>query len=281
MRIGFITQLLWSRYGDLWQNLITAIGGEAKFADNKSVTELLEDERVQTVPGVAFQLAVAQALALQDCDLIIAPDLNPGEDLARGSGQDPWVASFPETLATSFAGLPPVVSVSAQLGEGLESSATKLLLSLSNDPIRVRRVWEQYKGRAQQAKSPAIRWTLSPAENETVGLLSQSWHLSDKLTRLVKEDNRHIVSQQMFDSVALREEAWRLEPRLIASDAEVLGAGRLMARKGSIERLHFVADKTSGSDAWLNQQLTKLVHKPLSLSYLQDSDEGAANLLLN
>jgi len=279
MRVGFITQLLWSRYGELWHHLITGIGSEAVFADEARVMVALEDARVQSVPGLVFQLASAQALALQDCDLIIAPDLNPGADLARGSGQDPWVASFPEALATSFAGLPPIASVSAQMGEGLESAATQLLLSLSRDPAKVRRVWEQNKGRAKSPKKTSVRWTVSPSEKETVGLLSQSWHFSDKLLGLVKTEGTHVVSQDLLDPAELREEAWRAEPRLVASDAEVLGAARLMARKGSVARLHFVADKTSGSDAWLVQQLGKLIHKPLSISYLQDSAQGAAELL--
>lgn len=279
MRVGFITQLLWSRYGDLWQHLIIGIGGEVSFPENERVLEVLEDERIKAIPGVAFQLAVAQALSLQACDLIIAPDLNPGEDLARGSGQDPWVASFPETLATSFAGLPPVVSVSTQLGEGLESSATTLLLSLSHDPAKVRRVWEQNRGRARSPKKAVVHWARSPSENETVGLLSQSWHLSAKLTQSYQTEGVHVVSQDSFNPAELREEAWRAEARLVSSDAEVLGAARLMARKGSVARLLFVADRTSGSDAWLAQQLTKLVHKPLSIAYLQDSVEGAVTLL--
>lgn len=281
MRIGFITQLLWSRYGDLWLHLLEGIGAEASFAQTEQLKVALGDERVLNIPGVAFQLAAAQALALQDADLIIAPDLNPGEDVVRGSGQDPWVASFPETLATSMAGLPPIVSVSAQLGEGLESAATNVLLSLSHDPAKVRRVWEQNRHRVKARKKDAVRWTLTPAEHETVGLLSQSWHFSSKLSAWVQAKGVHIVSQQMFDPAELREEAWRAEPRLVASDAEVLGAARLMARKGSVARLHFVADKTSGSDAWLERQLKKLVHKPLSVSYLQDSAEGATDLLLN
>ncbi len=273
MRVGFITQLLWPRYGDFWVRLVEDVGGEVRFPSKERVLELSAGEQLADVPGVAFRLAVAQALSLQDADLVVAPDLNAATDVARGGGQDAFIASFPEALASSFGGLPPVVAVPATLagdvktGE-LETRALEFLLTLSRDAARVRRVWERHRALATAPRYPEPRWTVPPYE--TVGIVGQPWLLNDALVEHLQAGGSHAVSQHRFDPDLLREEGWRAEPRLVATDAEVLGAARLLGRRGAVSRLRFVADATSGADAWLYAQVTKQVHKPLSVTYLQD-----------
>ena len=68
----------------------------------------------------------------------------------------------------------------------------------------------------------------------------------------------------------LRAEGRRIDERLIPTDSEVLGAARYLGRKGSVDKLVMVADKTSGADAWLVGRVQKLTHKPLEIIYLQD-----------
>ena len=272
MRVGFITQLLWPRYGDFWTRLVDGVGAEVRLPNPQRVLEFAADDRLVDVPGVAFRLAVAQALSLQDVDLVVAPDLNPGADVARGSGQDAWIASFPEALASSVGGLPPVLAVPTVLGSepgaALETHAIEFLLSLSRDAAKVRRVWERNRALATAARYPEPRWTVPPLE--TVGIVGQPWLLSSALVERLQAGGSHAVSQHSLEPATLRAEGWRAEARLVATDAEVLGAARLLGRRGTVARLRFVADATSGADAWLEAQVTKLVHKPLSVTYLQD-----------
>lgn len=269
MRVGFITQLLWPRYGPFWLRLVQGLEAEAVFAAEDKLQLAWRDPRLEAVPGLALRLAVAQALSLQHCDLLIAPDLNPGADVPRGGGQDPWIASFPDTLATSLAGLPPVVGVPAALEPDLEGRAIEVMTLLDRDVGKVRRVWERYRRAARSPHPPEPRWQRRPDERETVGLLAQPWLLTDSLQASLAE-GRHLVSQQQLEPVRLREEGYRVDTRLVPTDAEVLGAARYLSRRGSVERLELLLDRSSGADLWLEQQVAKVVHKPLSSVYLQD-----------
>ena len=285
MRVGFITQLLWPRYGRFWTNLVEGVGAEAVFAEPERTLGAFQDERLADVPGVAFRLAAAQALALQETDLIVAPQLNPESSSERGGAQDPWTASFPEMLAASLSGLPPVTAVPASLGPALaypgldpEPTAFRLLLSLSRDPAGVKRVWERNRAGLKEPLSPSPTWERPAAKTLTTGLIAQPWLLA--AIRLRPDDNSHLISQAQLAPALLREESWRVDPRLIATDAEVIGAARYLARRGSVERLEMIVDQTSGADAWLAKRIQRLIHKPLRLHYLQEMlPEGPEALL--
>ena len=98
----------------------------------KRFGQKLSDERLEAVSGFAFRLAAAEALALADTpDVILAPDLNAGTTSLRGSGQDPFIASFPEALNASLSGLPSVMSIPASLTDNLETLAISTLQALT------------------------------------------------------------------------------------------------------------------------------------------------------
>jgi hypothetical protein len=268
MRIGFITQLLWPRYGDFWVKLVSGAGLEPVYASSERVRRALDDARLERIPGTAFRLAAAQALAL-DADLIFAPDLNPGESATRGGGQDAFIANFPEALTTTLSGLPPVVGVPASLSVvGLEGLAFSTLLSLTHDAGLVRRVWERQRTAAKAPRLPELRWQVRPSEGGTVGVIGQPWLLSDALVRRVVGEG-HWVAQHQLEPALLRDEGQRVDDRLVGTDTEVLGAAHFLGRKGSITRLVMIADETSGVDAWLIAQVQRSVHKRLSVAYVQ------------
>lgn len=271
MRIGLITRLLWPRYGPFWEALFGHAGLETVTAPQGALERALRDERLAAVSGVAFELAAAQALALQGADVLLAPELNPGEEVARGSGQDPWIASFPDTLAKTMVGLPPVLGVPASLDVPLESLAISTLQTLTHDPVLARRAWDKSRALAKPPRYSEPRWTV--AGRETVGLVAQPWLLGDGIvarleTRLGTEE-RHLVSQHAFDPAALREEGRRVDERLIGSDLEVLGAAHLMARKGGVARLVMLIDESSGADDLLRRKVEASVRKPLEVVSLQ------------
>ncbi len=267
MRVGFVTSLLWERYGSFWHKLVMGVGAETLFPEPARLERALTDERLREIPGVAFKLAAAQALVL-DADMIIVPDLNPGEERTRGGGQDPWVASFPEALATTLGGLPPLVAVPAGLEAPPQTLAVNTLHTLTRDPALVRRVWERNRGLAKPPRYPEPRWQ-GLSDETTVGVIGQPWLLSDAVVDKLGAPGKHLVSQHSLEPALLRAEGRRLDPRLIPTDSEVLGAARYLSRKGSVAELVMVADRT-GTDAWLVSQVERAVHKPFTVTYLHD-----------
>ncbi|MBS3932790.1 MAG: hypothetical protein KGZ35_00385 [Truepera sp.] len=276
-RIGLITQLLWPRYGPFWAKLLREAGHEVIKAEPSALALAQSDERLADIPGLAFRYAAAQALAMSDCDFLLAPGLNSKES-QRGSGQDPWIADFPSTLQKALIGLPAVLVVPATLEEPIESLAVGLLHRLSHDTALVRRAWERHRAGAKPPhySEPHI----PPHPNQrTLGLLAQPWLLSPALGACLQREGVVVISQGELSPALLRAEGRRVDPRLIDTDAEVIGAARYLGRKGGIDELALVVDETSGADRWLASRVARLAHKPLTRLSLKALEEGAGNLL--
>jgi len=289
VRVGFVTQLLWPRYGPLWMRLARDAGAEVRVAEVDGVREALADRRVAAVSALAFRLAAAQAVALGDVDILLVPDLLAGAGdasasgrLARGAGADPWIADFPDALRTAIAGLPPLVAVPASLGPGIEGAVVTALHNLLHDAHAVRRIWARRRAEARDPRPRPPRWTLVPGERRTVGLLGQPWLVGDGLAERATDEGDHVVAQHRLDRAQLLGEAARLEGVLAPTDAEVLGAARLFDRRGGVERVRFLADRDAGADAWLADRLRALLRKPLEVRYLQDvlGDDDPVDSLL-
>jgi hypothetical protein len=290
MRVGFIKQLLWERYGQVWTDLVQSIDVEVRFADvanvQRHLATLQTPTQQPTLPGVSFRLAVAEAFALLESDILIAPDLNPDDlhpdqRVARGGGQDPWIASFPEALQR-MGGLPPILKVPASLEGNLETLALETLLSLNHDPTKARLAWERNQQRLKPKRYPEPRWTKLPGQKTVTAILGQPWLLTANLLALVSTSERHVISQNQLSPSLLRDEAKRLEKRLIATDAETLGAAHYFNRKGSVDNLLMIVDSSSGADLWLEAQVKKIVAKPLEIVNLRDliSESTAVETLL-
>lgn len=270
MRVGFVTHLLWSRYGPFWRDLLVAAGAEVSSPEPERVRRAWQHPSVAALPGLAARGAGAEALALADCERIVVPELNAGYGGARGGAQDPFVASLPEALARSLGGLPPLLAVPAELrAEGLESVALETLLTVARDPGLVRRVWRTHRARARPPRSHGIRWS-DPAARETVALAAQPWWLREEVRSTLEGPGEHLVSAHQEDPQGLRREGWRVDEGLAPSDAEAVGALRLFARRGAVARVRLLVDRASGADAWLQRRAQELVRKPLEVVGFQD-----------
>lgn len=269
MRVGFVTQLLWNRYGPLWRRLVTDVGAEVVLPPNEPNST--HHVRLEQIPGLAFRLAAAQALALADCDLLIVPDLNPAADSPRGGGQDPWIASFPEALPNAVSGLPPLIPVPAGSSGDLEGLVIETLFRLSRDAAAVRRSWQRHRS-AATAPSRPLRWPAAAAGVRTVALVCQPWLSSDALAAAVLGDSpdTRVLAQHTIDPQSLRREGERLDQELIATDLEVLGAARLFSRRAGVDEVRAVIDHESGADVWLARRIETSIRKPFTRVALQD-----------
>jgi hypothetical protein len=269
MRVGFIRGLLWERYGDLWVSLMRGLEQDLHFADPDEVKRAWQTGKLSTL----FQLAVGEAASLSQVDVLVVPDLNPNNKgsqvVARGSGQDPWIASFPQALRT-LGGLPPIIGVPATLEENLETLAIETMLFITRDPVKVKLVWERNRRKARVPRYQEPRWSKLPGQQEVVAVIAQPWLLVSPLVEKLNHSEAHHVLQTQLNPALLREEARRLEKRLVATDGEVLGAAHYFNRKGNVDKLVMIVDKTSGADLWLETQVKKLVTKRLEVVYLQD-----------
>lgn len=276
MRVGFITQLLWNRYGAFWTSCVQAIGGEVVLPGAERTWRYLSDPRSEgLLTGAAFRLAVAQALAL-DADVLIAPELNPGQSATRGGGQDAFITDFPQALARSVPGLPPVIGVPASLeGPGLEPIVVARLLELCRDPVLVRRVWERQRASAKVPQLAEPKWRVLPSGGEgTLGVVGQPWLLTDNLVQKALK-GRHGVSQEAISRQKRLDEGRRLHLSLLETDLEVLGAARFFSRKGQISKLLVLADELALPDAFLLDQIMGLTRKDVEVAYL--SSLGGVN----
>ncbi len=279
MHIGVITQLLWPRYGPLWRRLIAGIGSEIRVAAVEAVRDWLSDPRLEGVAGLAFRLAAAEAIALSDCDLLLVPDLNPGADIGRGGGQDPWIASFPDVLAKVVGGLPPMVAVPAGRPDTIEKVVLETLIRLGRDPLQARRIWHRHRAAGLPDRADSLGWPVSSPGAVVVGLIGQPWLLSEAMAGALVAEGERLVSQHHFDPAGLRGEGRRVEVELVATDLEVMGAARLFGRRGAVSKIRMLVDREVGSDAWLARRVEGLVRKPVVLTHLQDLDDPVALLL--
>jgi len=281
VRVGFVTQLLWDRYGTFWRHLVEDAGAESVVAGGDQVRGALADARVAAVGPLAFRLAAAQAVALAAAgvDTLVVPELNGELDgvvaTPRGGGADPWIADFPAALRSAVAGLPPLVPVPASLGPGVERVVVTTLQNLLHDAHAVRRIWGRRRAEARPQRRPAARWEPAAGERTTVGLVAQPWLLTDALAARAGRQGEHLVAQHRLEPALLRAEGARVESGLAATDAEALGAARLFARRGGVDTVRFLADRASGADAWLAGRLRAAVRKPLEVRYLDDVLAGA------
>lgn len=272
VRVGFVTQLNWRRYGHFWLELVRAAGLEPVFADPALVREHFLGTELDGVPTLAFRLAAAQALALGDAGVgsIVVPELVRESDVTRGAGQDQWIMDFAASLRAAVPGLRPLRSVPSSFGPDLESRAVEFLQALNHELPLVRRALDRARPHARPLRHDSPNLTVLPGESRTIAVLGQPWLVTDALVALATQPGEHLVGQHRLNPDEILAEGVRASGRLVDSDAEVLGAARLLGRRAAVASLRLVVDGDSGSDAWLAKRVQQGAHKPLEVVTLQE-----------
>lgn len=292
LRVGFVTQLLWDRYGAFWRDLVLGAGAEAVFPTSAQVVAALGRLEDAEIPSISFRLAAAQAAALVGCDVVVLPRLNPDHGSQRGSAQDRWVVDLPGAVSDVVPALDQVQAVAAYPDPDIETTAVLLLQRLISDRASVPRVWSRHRRAAQRQSEPhgTTRGSGSRdaarvlAAGDVTAVLSQPWLLTERLASHLFDVDERLVTQLGLEPARCRDEGWRVDERLVASDAEVIGAARMLSRRAGVGRLRFLLDEGSSSDAWLLRRLAQVSHKPveawpwqraLGAGVADDGTEGA------
>lgn len=265
MRVGFITSVLWPRYGHFWNKLASDAAAEIAVAEPETVLRQLEQRFIREIPSTVFRLATAEAIALGDCDWVVTPQPNMGSDSRRGGAQDPWISDFPEVLA-SAAGLRNLFAVPTHLGPDVEALAVTFLQELLHDGWQTRKIMERHRNQFAPRPLPAPR----PTRQGTVGVVGQPWLIDEKLAGLAAGEGERILAQSSIDPEVLREEGARHLEGRPDTDLEVLGAVQWLSRRGGIERIVMLIDGESPMDSWLAGQAERVSRREFSVVTVQD-----------
>jgi hypothetical protein len=278
VRVGFLTHLLWDRYGPFWSSLAVAAGADPVHPDPEAVLDHLTDDRVAAVPDVVFRLAVAAALALDDTDLIVVPSLNPERDGGPGGAQDPWIADLPAALGRVRGAGPPLWPVAADLALAVETPAVSFLARLVHEPAKVRRAWAQHRAAARPPRRVPPPGAVRPSDGRVVAVVGQPWLATPAVARLATGPTERPLGPYGYDPEELRAEGRRVEARLIDTDAEALGAVRRFGRSAGVDVLRLVVDGGSASDAWLARRAEALAPRRLEVVDLRTLGDADARL---
>lgn len=273
MKVGFITQLLWPRYGAFWQQVAHAAEFEPVFPTVEHTLEQLATPQLQEIRSVSFRIAAAQALALaEEAGMIIAPDVSLGVREPRGAGENPWIAALGDSLTLTFPELPPVFSVPAALGAVAEPAVLQFLQDGLFEPARVKRAWSRL--RAPLYEKHVVRgdpFAKAANDPQFTGLIGQPWLFNDAVIEAAEDYFGPIVAQSALAAEALVAEGERvLERPLLPTDVEVIGAARMFARRAAVGRVALIVDPLSSSDAWLQSRVQKLIGDRLHVVNITD-----------
>lgn len=274
VRVGFVTQLLWDRYGPFWRDLVAGCGAEPLFPEAGAVREALAALPADAAPSASFRLALAQALALEEADLLVLPRLNPDVPSERGAARDRWIADLPGALVAALPSGARYVPVAAYPDPAVESDAVTLLTELVRGAAEVGRVWARFRVRAQHLAEGRAEAHRAPgadraaarsfAHGDAVVYLAQPWVMTPEVARRLRERDERVVTQLAVDPAKAREEGWRFDEKLVHTDAEVLGAARLLSRRAGASEVRLIVDEGSDSDAWLARRLEQVVRRPFA-----------------
>lgn len=273
VRVGFVTQLLWDRYGAFWRDLAEGAGAEAVLPEPGAVNQVLSDLPDDAAPTAAFRLALAQAMALAETDLLVLPRLNPEDKGDRGGGSDRWIADLPGALVDAMPSGARSLAVATYPDEGVETAAVQFVTDLVRGAAEVGRVWARFRTRAEalaqgrgptRARAQADRAAARAlAHGNARVYLAQPWVMSTEVAARLANADERAVTQLAVDPAKAREEGWRFDERLLHTDAEVIGAARLLGRRSGVGELRMIVDEASPSDAWLVRRLTQVTRRPV------------------
>ncbi len=271
MRVGFITPIVWERYGPVWAQMIAGVGAEPVSPEPARVLEAASS--LASDQGTLALLARASLRALRDVDLVLVPKLLPDSQAATGAAQDPWVADLPEMLERFESARAPLVAVPCETGPSVEPQVIEVLTRVQRDVGLVRRAWDRHRVAASRPWSPRSvgRGTVGDRSARNVALAGMPWWCNEPVARLLRREGEVLSGQHQVDPAVLRDEGRRWRSGLSDVDAEALGAVRRFGRRADVDAVRLVVDAASQAEAWLARRAAELAPDRLEVVALGDA----------
>mgnify|MGYP005839323497 CR=1 FL=1 len=234
MRVGLLNSWLSSRYLPFWEPYLQALDVETVRPEESSV-ELPMPLPIRRLLGQAF------SLKNQGVDFLLLPDVQLGVEYRKGS-PSPWMVDLAATLGRLIPGLPPTLTVPAQLSPDVAGLAAEIGQNLTRNPMLARRALE----RTKRLLEPPFKPPKQPGTH-LIGLVAQPMLTDDPvwLADLRAALAQHGLNLFLADKVPaeLRQEGASLGLGLeLPTDLEAAGMHRYLLRLGKVKGLLYVHD---------------------------------------
>ncbi len=234
MRVGLLNSWLSSRYLPFWEPYLQALDVEIVRPEEDAV-QLPKPLPIRRLLGQAF------SLKSQGVDFLLLPDVQLGVESHKGS-PSPWVVDLAATLGRLIPGLPPALTVPAELSPDVAGLAAEIGQNLTRNPMLARRALERTK---RLLESPFKPPTQSGAH--LIGLVAQPMLTDDAvwLADLRAALAQHGLNLFLPDKAPaeLRQEGASLALGLeLPTDLEAAGMHRYLSRLGKVKGLLYVHD---------------------------------------
>jgi hypothetical protein len=271
VRVGFVTSLLWQRFGPPWAALIADIGAEVVLPSADEIVTALGDPRATEMSALAPRIAVASAVACGSVDLLVVPQLLAPRDGGRGAAQDPWVADLPAMIARTLIGGPGVVPVPVERGPHVVNAVMPALMRINRDAGVVRRAWERRRRELETPwRGPVTTATAAPTDGPRVALVGEPWWFTPATIPILGQGAGRLVGQFQLDPEDARAEGRRVRGDLVDPDAEVIGAARRFARQSAVDVVRLVVDRESATAPWLERRVREVATRALEVVAVSD-----------
>jgi hypothetical protein len=276
VRVGFVTSILWERFGPSWVALLADVGADVVVPGGAEVAEALGDRHLASVTGSLPRLAVAAAVACHPVDLLVVPALMGSRDGGPGAAQDPWLADLPAMVGRALPGGPPVVAVPVERGPHVDQVVIPVLTRVNRDAGIARRAWERHRRSLQTPwRAVAAPVVAAGVAGPRVALVGHAWWLHGGGAALVAAGAQRVTGQQRLVPEEARVEGRRVRPDLADIDAEVIGAARRFARSADVDVVRLVVDTTAPTAAWLERRVREVAGRSLEVVTVASlGDEG-------
>ncbi|MDX2005800.1 MAG: hypothetical protein SFU83_11030 [Meiothermus sp.] len=233
MRIGLLQTWLGSRYLPFW----TAYLGELELTLMAPQPEAVRLPQPEPVRGVIEQVF---SLKNQGVDYLLLPDVQLGVESRKGR-PSPWMVDLEAMLRNLVPGLPPVLTVPAELSLEVAGLAAEVGQTLSRNPMLTRRALE----RTKKLLTPSYKAPVQPGSG-LVALVAQPMLAESVAVRPLREAlgarGLHLFLADK-PPAEMRLEGLNLGLGLeLPTDLEAAGMHRYGSRLGKVSALLYLHD---------------------------------------
>ena len=269
MRIGVLDTWLPRRYQPFWLPFLKELGAEL-VAPERPFAEAVAFEAPEVGKSARAVLGRLAELKERGVDRVLFPDVQLGVEAERGSGACPWVRDLAAVAPLYLPGLPPLIAVPGELGEGTLSRAAAVGAELTEHPPKVRLALERTRALVAPPGPFRPAWA---AKEGALGLAAPPYLLEEE--RLYPELREALspLGLTLADRppAELRAEGDRLGLRLkLPTDLEWAGAAHALARRHDVRAVVLLYEPECPGSARVARWVAERLPKPAVIATLAD-----------